>query len=342
MKKKLHLILVFLTLLAFASAVFVESNAWARAGGSSGSGSRGSRSFSSPQAPSAPSRVPPGVSAPGQKPFPGNPAQPATGSFFSRSPFLQGMAGGLAGGMLGSLLFGGVGHASPGGSRGGGIGLMDIVILGVILYLAYRFFRRRRVQNAMAPGFFSDAVSPPTGDAAAYPQTVYPQASQPYLSGPSQEPAAPYDEVDRGIEQIRRYDAGFDEERFKETAQDLFFRIQAGWTNRSLEGIDNIFTEEMAEFFRREFESMKQKGIINRLENIAIRRVELTEVWQEPGKDFITVLFTANLLDYTVDAATREVVKGDKLNPVKFQEFWTFCRESGSPGWRLSAINQVE
>jgi len=219
---------------------------------------------------------------------------------------------------------------------------MDIVILGVILYLAYRFFRKRREQNAVASGYYSDGAAPAPGGAPAYPQTVYPQAVQPYLSGPPQEAAAPYDDVERGIEQIRRYDAGFDEERFKETAQDLFFRIQAGWTNRSLEGIDNIFSNEMAEFFRREFESMKQKGIINRLENIAIRRVELTEAWQEPGKDFITVLFTANLLDYTVDAATREVVKGDKLNPVKFQEFWTFSRESSSPGWRLSAINQLE
>jgi predicted lipid-binding transport protein (Tim44 family) len=137
-------------------------------------------------------------------------------------------------------------------------------------------------------------------------------------------------------------DPAFDEEKFKETVQDLFFRIQAGWTNRSLDGIGGILTDEMAEYFRNEFNTMNQKGVINRLENIAVRKVELAEVWQEAGKDYVTVLFTANLLDYTIDATTREMVEGDRMNPVKFQEFWTFCRDVGTSRWQLSAINQVQ
>lgn len=28
------------------------------------------------------------------------------------------------------------------------------------------------------------------------------------------------------------------------------------------------------------------------------------------------------------------------MNPVKFQEFWTFCRDFGASAWRLAAINQ--
>lgn len=297
-------------------------------------GSRGSKSFSSPQMPSSPSPSAPGMSAPGRSQVPGSPAQPS-GGFFSRSPFMQGLAGGLAGGMIGSLLFGGMGHASPGGVAGGGIGFFEIALLGLLLYLAYRFFKKRRMQNAAVSGYHSDGGSPQVDSYSGYPQTGFP-----YGSGPAQEPG--YGEPERGLDNIRRYDPAFDEERFKETVQDLFFRIQAGWTNRSLDGIESILTIEMSEFFRQEFESMRQRNVINRLENIAIRKVELAEAWQETGKDYITVLITANLLDYTVDALTREVVDGDKLNPVKFQEFWTFCRDIGSPKWQLSAINQVE
>ena len=72
-----------------------------------------------------------------------------------------------------------------------------------------------------------------------------------------------------------------------------------------------------------------------------MRKVEISEAWQETGKDYVTVFFTANLLDYTVDDKTGQVVEGDKLNPVKFQEFWTFCRDVGGSRWQLSAINQV-
>jgi len=56
--------------------------------------------------------------------------------------------------------------------------------------------------------------------------------------------------------------------------------------------------------------------------------------------DYVTVLITANLLDYTVDEHTGQVVGGDNLNPVKFQEFRTFCRDSGSSQWQLAGINQ--
>jgi len=38
---------------------------------------------------------------------------------------------------------------------------------------------------------------------------------------------------------------------------------------------------------------------------------------------------------------TGEVVEGDRLNPVKFEEFWTFTREIGSSQWQLSAIQQT-
>lgn len=149
-------------------------------------------------------------------------------------------------------------------------------------------------------------------------------------------------EVDRGFAQISRYDSSFSEEAFKEAAEDMFFRIQAGWMNRTVEGIEHLLTREMADYFRGEFERLKQEGRINKLENIAVRKVEPSEVWQESGRDFITVLFTANLLDYTVDDKTGQVLEGDRLNPVKFQEYWTFSRDVGASQWKLSGINQVE
>ena len=336
MSKKMHLLFVFSTLFVFGMVTVIESSAWARAGGGGSAGNRGSKSFSSPQMPSNPSSGSTGLSTPGRNPQPGGPTQPS-GGFLSRSPFLQGMAGGLAGGMIGSLLFGATGHASPGGVVPGGIGFFEIALLALLLYLAYRFFRKRRSQNAPLLGYYADEGSP-RADAFS----VYPRTGTQCGSIPAPAPAPGYGELGRGLDHIKRNDPTFREDAFKETVQDLFFRIQAGWTNRSLDGIESILTHEMATFFRREFESMRQKGLINRLENIAIRKVELAEAWQEAGKDHVTVLITANLLDYVMDAATREVVEGDKLNPVKFQELWTLCRDIGSARWQLSAINQVE
>ncbi len=235
--------------------------------------------------------------------------------------------------MLGSLLFGGIGHASPGGMTGGGIGFLEIAIICLLLFFAYRFFKRRRTRQTLASGTYGHAVYQ---DEASHsgPPTFYRESQHGAYSAGS--------EVEQGFRQMKQSDPSFSEEALKETFQDLFFRVQVAWMNRSIEGGQDIVTGEMAEFFRTEFDAMKSKGKINRLENIAIRKVEPSEVWQEAGKEYVTVLFTANLLDYTLDEKTGQVVGGDKLNPVKFQEFWTFSRDIGSSQWKLSAINQAE
>ena len=50
----------------------------------------------------------------------------------------------------------------------------------------------------------------------------------------------------------------------------------------------------------------------------------------------------ANLLDYTTDERTGEVVSGSLTEPVKFQEYWTFTRPVWDNPWKLSAIHQAE
>ncbi len=321
-----YLATVGFVLIMFGLSLALETSAWARAGGGGSSGSRGSRSFSSPAMPSRPSASPsptrpsnPGYGAPGATPYPSSPG-------YSRSPFWSGVAGGVAGGLLGSMLFGGRSYAyGMGGFGGSGIGLFELIIIGLLIYFGIRLFRRRRVVEDSY--YYSSGQESGPGYGA--------------YSDPGAMPPPQLDEVSRGFEEIRRSDPYFTEESFKETAEDLFFRIQAAWMNRSLEGVENMVTPDMNAYFIGEFEKMKKFGTINRLENIAVRKVEPSEVWHESGKDFVTVFFTANLLDYTVDELTGQVVQGDKLNPVKFQEFWTFSRSRGTHQWQLTAINQV-
>ncbi len=330
MKKGSGLILglIFLLIFSFGVFNFLECNAWARAGGGGSSGSRGGRSFSAPSMPSRPSPSSPGMGTPGPSPMPGSP--PTSG--FGRSPFWQGLAGGVAGGFLGNMLFGGRGYAGGGAyGGGGGVGFLDIILIGAGLYFLMKYLKRRREQSA-ATGPFGDSARMDGGG----------ESPGPYYGDSQQQYAPQFGEVERGFQELKRYDPSFNEENFKETVQDIFFRIQAGWMNRSHDGVENLLTPQMAAFFDSEFERMKKEGRINRLENIAIRKVEPSEVWQETGKDYVTVLFTANLLDYTVDDKTGQVVQGDKLNPVKFQEFWTFCRDIGSQSWQLTAINQMD
>ncbi len=306
------------TVVLFASIFVLELDAFARAGGGRSSGSRGSRSYSAPSrgySTPAPSR---------QQAAPVSPVQPQQPS---GGGFMRGLGGGILGGLLGGMLFSSLGFAGGlgNGLGGSGIGLFEIILVLGIGYMLYRMVSKKK--NA-------ENLSYQT----AYRQGGVQTLDMPASSGETVSSDTPNDD---GLSHIRGMDPGFDETRFKDNVMDIFFRIQGAWMNRDLSSATGLFTDEMKSVFQEEIEKMLRDKKINRLENIATRSVEITEAWQESGKDFITTLIYANLLDYTTDALTGEVVAGSKTEPVKFEEFWTFTRPVGTGQWRLSAINQA-
>lgn len=305
------------------SATVLETSAHARAAGGRSMGSRGSRSYSTPGTTYRQS-TPYQQSAP--SPMPGQMQQPSAGGGFLRS-----MAGGIAGGLLGGMLFRSMAGAGGMGFGGGGIGLFDIVLLAGIGYLIYRMVRKRRSETplqSVATGYGSqDNGSQGSG---SYQQSVP-------ASYRVDEPVQ--GEVQTGLSHLRQMDPGFDEARFKDLVMDNFFKIQGGWMNRDLQALSGLLTPEMQGPFREDIERLQREGRVNRLENIAVRSVELTEVWQEAGQDYVTTLIYANLLDYTTDEHGT-VLSGSKTEPVKFEEYWTFTRPVGNNPWKLTAINQ--
>ncbi|MFQ3574371.1 MAG: Tim44 domain-containing protein, partial [Thermodesulfovibrionales bacterium] len=147
------------------------------------------------------------------------------------------------------------------------------------------------------------------------------------------------DDVAVGLSHIRQLDALFDDKRFKELVTDMFFKVQSAWMARNMDNIKHLLTQEIYSIMKEDTDRMRREGRINRLENIAIRNVEITEAWQEEGRDYITVEFNANVLDYVTDE-TGKVLEGSNVEPVKFVEYWTFTRSAGPNQWQLSAIQQ--
>jgi len=315
MKRLVVKVFAVVAAMMFLGITVLELSAQARAGGSRSFGSRGTRSYSRPVSPSS-------------QPSPsGLQAAPASGSFQQQpgGGFMRSMAGGIMGGMLGGMLFRSLGMAGTGGmGGGGGIGLFEILLLAGIGYLIYRFVKNRREASAAyasyGGGYQGGTVTP---------------ISAGYMGNEPRQ-----DDLATGLAHIRQMDASFDEKRFNDLVMDNFFKIQGAWMNRDLTTASGLFTDEMRRIFQEDLDRLLRDKQVNRLENIAVRTVEIAEVWQESGQDFITASIYANLLDYTTDDATGAVVSGSKTEPVKFEEYWTFTRPVGNNPWRLSAINQ--
>ena len=316
-QKRQKMALVIFTCLFFFIWI-LEIDALARVGGGRSFGSSGSRSYSAPSrssTPTSPSR---------QSVAPASPARP-----MSPQPSMwRSLAFGAMGGILGGMLFSSFGHAGGmGGFGGSGIGFMEIILIGGALFFISRFFVKRKQAESSSTAYSQSGSAPP-------------MERQTSFAPPPQDQSDTVTDVPAGISHIRQMDPSFDENQFNDTCMDSFFKIQGAWINRDMSIARGILTGEMFGIMQGDAEKLKSERKINKLDNIAVRSVEITEVWQEGGMDFITVRFLASLLDYTV-SESGELLSGSRTEPVKFEEYWTFTRSVGNNPWQLSAINQI-
>jgi len=248
----------------------------------------------------------------------------------NKSGFGSGLAGGLLGGALGGMLFG----SMFGMGGGSGMGILPLLLLGGVGFFFYRRFMKRPATTGGYQGY-----QPPT------------QASGSLFSGmqsgglnetvPPLPAAALPGTLDEGLAMIRQSDSGFDPNYFIEVASDVFFKVQAGWMRRDITSYRHLLGEELAAGYDRQFAEMRKLGHINKLESISVRKVEIVDAGTQDNEDFVTVLFTANLLDYTVDEQSDALVDGSMTDPVKFAEEWTWARPVETEAWKLEGIKVV-
>ena len=246
----------------------------------------------------------------------------------SSGGFMRGMAGGLVGGAIGSMLFGSLAHAGAGGGLGGsGIGLFQILLLGGIGYFVYSRFFKKKATPSYAQ-YQQQAGGAATGG-------FFNPGNSGYFSPP---PPPGGGTVEDGIAMIRRSEPDFDPAYFKEVAQDVFFQVQAGWMRRDITSYQHLLDAKLVREYEEHFAEMRRNGQINKLENIAVRSVELVDAGVDGNEEFVSLLFTANLLDYTIDEHSGSVLEGSMTAPVKFVEKWTWARSLGELDWKLAEI----
>jgi predicted lipid-binding transport protein (Tim44 family) len=315
-KRRIIFMALGLFVLVGLSQIILESYAEARAGGGRSGGFRGSRSYSSPARPTQPS----------------NPAEPRREAMPSQQPgmmgpqtggFMRGLGTAILGCFLGSMLFSGLAHGfgGLGGFGGSGFGMIEILLLAGLGYFLYRKF----VSPAAATGYGSMQY----------------QNTQPYTqyTPPSAPETPPANNID--YRSLTMMDRSFNPDQFLKTAQDIFFKVQGAWNKQDTNALRALCGSELMKTWEEELTSLRARGQQNKMENIALRESEISEVWTENGEDYITVRLLANLLDYNVDAKTGAVVSGSNSDPIQFEEYWTFSRPVGPNAWKLSAVQQA-
>lgn len=306
-------------------ACLIAAPAEARRGGSFGS--RGSRTYTAPHEtsmasrPAAPiqrSMTPPAANGANAAATPwrsqgyGNPAQDQVQPRSRFGGFGGGLVGGLiAGGLIGSMM----GHGGWGmgyGGMGGGaiISLIQLLVLGGLVWFVIGLFRRR---------------SEPSG------QSFYRQDASSFTAGQSPQQsfgmaAAPMLEI-----AITEGDKA-DFERLLGEVQDAFGHEDYG-------RLRELTTPEIMSYLSEELSQNATTGRRNEVSATRLLEAEVSEAWREGGVEYATIAMRYESIDVMRDRASGAVVAGDPGQPTQTTETWTFVRPV-SGNWKLSAIQE--
>ncbi|WP_235399274.1 TIM44-like domain-containing protein [Sphingomonas sp. SRS2] len=228
----------------------------------------------------------------------------------------KGLLGGIiAGGLLGMLLGNGFGALAGGGML---MALLQIVLIGGLVWFAFRLFRRRSIAAPAAAGMASFAGAP----TSAGNQGGFTAAPRPM----------PVAEVRSHEIAITRDD--------QQSFERLLTEVQEALSAEDYARLRACTTPEIMSYLAEELSQNATRGLRNEAFGTKLLKAEIAEAWNEGAEDYATVAMKYERIDVTRNRQTGAVVEGDPDHPTRSTELWTFVRRAPD-SWRLSAIQQA-
>lgn len=228
----------------------------------------------------------------------------------------RGMFGGLFGGLLAGTL---LGSLLSGGGFAGGFGMLDLIIIGLLIYFGMKFFRNRQ-QNSNNKQYYSQHSS------SDYSNQNINQNGQNQAGNNA---AAAWDNLrsDRH-EQTNAYQSTgtFNTEEFLAGAKQLYVRMQESWDLRDIDDIKQFTSPVMHKDIEEQF---KEDPNPSKTQIILIN-ANVLEVKQEGDYEQVAVLF---------DVLMKEAENQDNE---QVKEIWNFSRNKAKNGtWILDGIQNA-
>lgn len=302
-------IVALLTVFVFCGSSFEADAARFGGGRSFGGSSTFSRPFSSSRVPQGSVQNPQAT----RQQQPGAATAPVAGRFGGMGGIFGGL---LAGTLIGSLLSG---HGFAGG------GMLDMLLLGLGVYLLFKFLgRRRTVQQG---GTNSSGLSMPIPDGNTTSRNTQFSGQDRGLwgvlggqGGGTTAGGVPVYSAD--------VPTGFDQEDFLRGAKILYQRMNDSWDRRDLDDIAEFSTQPFMTEIRRQAEGSPHPEKTE----IMLINASLVSVLTEAGRETAAVYFNVMLREDPSQSAS-----------VQVREVWHFVRATGSRDmWKLDGIQQVE
>lgn len=219
--------------------------------------------------------------------------------------------GGSFGGGGGS--FGGGGGSFGGGGGGGGFFFLPLLfgggggsficllMVGLVIYFAYRNF----VGGGGAPAY------------------------RPVYAAPVPAAGGDLPNIEEQLAAITANDPNFSEQQFLDRAQAAFFLLQKAWQDRNVDEGRAYMSPGLYMGWKNQVDQMTAEHRKNVLEALYIQGMHIARASHDENFDNITVRVDASAKDYDVNDQTGKKISGDNSD-TPFTEFWTFTRTAGA------------
>jgi predicted lipid-binding transport protein (Tim44 family) len=144
----------------------------------------------------------------------------------------------------------------------------------------------------------------------------------------------------RLLEELARRDPAFEPSFLEAFIRASFLKVQRCWEERDYRPVRDLLVPSLLAEYEEQLQAMRRDGLINRLQSLSVRRLELLQVFCPNATNVqeVTALITFDARAYFVDEKTAKYVIRGPLKVVPYQEFWVFCRLGDT--WRLRSIDR--
>jgi len=132
------------------------------------------------------------------------------------------------------------------------------------------------------------------------------------------------------MDDLYAWDPTFSADALKRRLSDLYVQMQNCWTAMNITPLRGDFTDEQFAQYDRQLDQYRGKGIINRIDRIAVLDVSLIGVQRQTETETLVAEIYTRITTFTVKESTNEVIRGNP-NEVKFMRYeWTLVRPIGT------------
>ena len=136
-------------------------------------------------------------------------------------------------------------------------------------------------------------------------------------------------------------DPSFDANAMQEKIRNLYVQMQNCWTDKNIESLRPYFTDALFTQMERQLNGLKNQGLTNYVDRIAVLGVNLRGFYKQGDKEHLIVELRTRIVDYTVQDSNNKLISGDR-NREKFMTYeWDMCRTAGSVTSKEGVMHSV-